>query len=84
MGEKDWAEIFGSEWAWIHRLGKAITDPEEKRNFWESIKSRKLENPRYSIYSDFPRDENAVKRAMSDCLEDFWSRRRKFKKDESA
>lgn len=82
MGEKDWAEIFGSEWTWIQRLGKAITDPEEKRTFWESIKSRKLANPRYSIYQDFPRDENSTKKAMQACC-DYVRSLRHPEKDES-
>ena len=59
MGEVEnrWAVIFGSEWPWIVRLGKAITDPEEKKVFWDSIKSKKEADPSYSIYTDFPMDD---------------------------
>jgi hypothetical protein len=66
MGEK-WSEVFGSEWEYITRLGAAISDPHDKKEFWENIKARKLADPHFSIYSLFPRSENATKRAMEEC-----------------
>lgn len=71
MKEKDWAERFGAEWGYVQMLGKAISDPEEKRNFWEAIKSRKLADSSYSIYDDFPMSENSSKKAMQEFIE-FW------------
>ena len=51
----DWKELFGDEWDYIVRLGSAMTDPEEKKAFWEVVKQKKLADPDYSIYSDFPK-----------------------------
>lgn len=57
----NWAQVFGhDEWNWITRLGAGIHDPEEKREFWETIKAKKEADPAYSIYSDFPRDPAAL------------------------
>lgn len=63
-----WEDIWGSEWLYVKKLGSAITDPHDKKEFWENIKARKLADPSFSIYTLFPRSENATKRAMEDCI----------------
>lgn len=84
MGNVDkWEDLWGSEWAYVRKLGQAITDPHDKKEFWENIKTRKLADPSFSIYSLFPRSENATKRAMQDCC-DFVRGLRKPKEEESA
>lgn len=62
-----WEELFGAEMAYIKKLGSAIVDPHEKREFWEHVKSRKLADPSFSIYSLFPISESATKKAMREC-----------------
>ncbi len=64
-----WQEIFGSEFSYIVKLGSCLTDPEEKKGFWETVKAKKLANPNWSIYDDYPPAENATKRAMRECLD---------------
>lgn len=51
----NWAAVWGEEWQYLCRLGSAITDPAEKKEFWENLKQRKLDDPSFSIYSLFPR-----------------------------
>lgn len=68
MGDK-WSELFGSEWDWVKKLGACFSDPEEKKAFWETVKDKKLADPAYSVYTDFPREQNATKRAMNECFE---------------
>ena len=52
----NWPERFGDEWEWIKRLGSSMHDPEQKKAFWETIKSKKELDPSYSVYVDFPRE----------------------------
>lgn len=53
----DWAKIFGAEeWAYIQKLGSAIHDPADKREWWENVKRLKMENPAFSIYELFPKE----------------------------
>lgn len=58
MGEKRstqyWIDAWGSEWPYLKKLGEAICDPEEKRAFWENVKSLKEKDPSFSIYTLFP------------------------------
>lgn len=82
MGE-NWEAIWGSEWPYLKRLGSAITDPHDKKEFWENVKARKLADASFSIYSLFPRSENATARAREDCCEYVKSLRR-LKEEESA
>lgn len=69
MKEKEWADLFGSEWGYVKKLGSAFSDPEEKRSFWEHVKGKKLARRNYSIYEDFPRNESATRKAMNECLD---------------
>lgn len=58
---KDWRSIFGEEeWRFISKLGASLTDPEEKRSFWETVKDKKEADPDYSIFTDFPKEEKTV------------------------
>lgn len=57
MGE-NWKAIWGSEWHYVVRLGSAISDPHDKREFWENIKARKMADPAFSIYDLFPASKN--------------------------
>ena len=52
----NWKEQFGTEWDYLIRIGSSIIDPEEKKAFWETVKAKKLDDPAYSIYTDFPLD----------------------------
>jgi hypothetical protein len=79
-----WKDLFGSEWEWVQKLGKAIIDPEEKKAFWDTVREKKLTNPGYSIYQDFPRSENATARAREECVEFVRSLRRAKVEGESA
>lgn len=62
MGE-NWKERFGSEWPYIMKLGAAISDPHDKREFWENIKARKMADESFSIYELFPVSETATEKA---------------------
>lgn len=83
MGENRWKDLFGSEWEYILKLGSAITDPNDKKEFWENVKARKLEDPRFSIYTLFPRSESATRKAMRECCEHVKNLQR-LKREESA
>lgn len=78
-----WELVWGGEWDYVKKLGAAIVDPGDKRDFWENIKRLKTENPRLSIYDLFPRSESANKKAMKECCE-FVKSLRKLKEEESA
>lgn len=65
----EWKEMFGSEWEWVVKLGSCFSDPEEKKSFWETVKAKKLADPSYSVYSDFPREPSANKKAMRECCD---------------
>lgn len=80
---KNWEEIWGSEWIYVKRLGAAISDPHDKKEFWENIKSRKLADSSFSIYALFPRSESTTHRAREECFE-FVRGLRKPKEEESA
>lgn len=55
--QKRWAELFGTEeWSWIVKLGSSFTDPEQKKAFWDTAKDKKLADPNYSIFTDFPKE----------------------------
>jgi len=60
-----WADLFGSEWPWVQRLGKAISDPEEKRVFWETVRDKKLADPSYSMYEDFPMADSSGRKRIA-------------------
>lgn len=62
----NWSELFGNEWEYIKRLGASISDPDEKKVFWENVKQRKLEDPNFSIYSLFPKTEEKQEEPMSE------------------
>jgi hypothetical protein len=65
-----WYDLFGSEFEYIKKLGNALHDPEQKREFWEMVKAQKLADKNYSIYQDFPVEEKDPKmKAMRDCCE---------------
>lgn len=65
----DWKQIWGSEWEYVKRLGSAISDPEQKKDFWENIKSLKEADPKFSIYSLFPRSDTPTDRARNECVD---------------
>lgn len=83
MTENKWALMFGSEWEYILKLGSAITDPHDKKEFWENIEARKLSDPGFSIYSLFPRSDNATVRAREECF-GYVRGLRKLKEEDSA
>ena len=60
MGMGKWEAIWGTEWAYVRRIGHSIIDPEEKRQFWENIKRMKEENPAFSIYTIFPLSTDSI------------------------
>ena len=43
------------EWEWFCKIGASYSDPEQKKVFFEAIKEKKMENPNYSLFSDFPK-----------------------------
>ena len=52
-----WSETFGKEaWEWIVKLGNSFSDPEQKKDFWETVKNKKLADASYDVFADFPRD----------------------------
>lgn len=67
--KKNWSDIFGSEWGYIRSLGGAIIDPEEKKQFWEMVRTKKENDPRYSIYEDFPTSKDKKTLAAKYCGE---------------
>lgn len=81
---QEWKDRWGSEWEYVSKLGSAIHDPHAKREFWENIKRLKTEDPAFSIYTLFPRNECAKKKAMRDCCDFVRSLRRPEKDEESA
>lgn len=48
-----------AEWEWFLKIGASYSDPEQKKVFFEAIKEKKLENPNYSLFSDFPKSGSA-------------------------
>ncbi len=42
------------EWRLAKRLVKSQSDPESQKSFWKTLKERKLENPGYCLFQDFP------------------------------
>lgn len=83
MKEKDWAELFGSEWERIKRYGSAIVNPDDKKVFWDSIKEAKKQDPHWSFDSISPSKRTATERARDSCCE-FVKSLRKLKEEESA
>lgn len=67
--EAKWAAMWGSEWAYVKKLGSAISDPHDKKEFWENIKARKEEDPSFSIYDLFPTSKNHKSVAQKYCGE---------------
>lgn len=62
MSNKKWRELFEKEeLAWFIQLGKAKHDPEEKRVFFEGVIERKRADRSYSLFTDFPKEPEAVK-----------------------
>lgn len=47
-----------NEWEWFLRLGKGMSDPEEKRVFHDTVIAKKLENSSYSLFDDFPKADS--------------------------
>ena len=59
-----------SEWAFVERFAQSLHDPEEKRQFWEGIKEKKLSVPGYCVFEDFPQEENQAQNiALKYCRE---------------
>jgi hypothetical protein len=69
MGMGKWEMIWGCEWEYVKKLGAAITDIEDKRTFWETLKRLKEEKPSLSIYELYPKSECATTRARNECVE---------------
>lgn len=75
----NWSQLFADEWEYVCKLGSSIHDPEEKREFWENLKARKLADPSFRVEDLFPRDpaalepppasEDTAKRACREILE---------------
>ena len=52
----DWQSVFGKEeWEFIKRLAGSMHDPDEKKAFWETLRTKKEADPSYSIFTDFGR-----------------------------
>jgi hypothetical protein len=56
------------EWVLFLKLGGGMTDPEEKRAFFETILEKKHVSSRYSLFDDFPRDQTEGKRIAGEIL----------------
>lgn len=78
-----WRNLFGSEWPHIFKLSRCFSDPDQQQAFLDSAKDKKLADPGYSIYSDYPTSENATVRARQECC-DFVKSLRNLKEEESA
>lgn len=63
MRASKWAELFGSEWDYVQKLGRCFLDEDAKRGFWDTVREKKLASQAYSIYDDFPPGSNAAKLA---------------------
>lgn len=81
--ENEWAKRFGSEWTYIEKIGRAIIDPKDKREFWENLKKRKLADKDFSIYTLYPlskQEKNKVKseleKAREACLQSVLGRKK--------
>lgn len=78
-----WRDLFGAEWEYVVKLGSCFSDPEQKREFWEAVREKKMADQNYSIYSDFPRSVCATKKAMHECC-DFVAGLRRPKEEEAS
>jgi len=80
-----WSDLFGSEWEYVKRLGSCFTDPEEKKAFWDTVREKKLADPSWSIYTDFPvkNSKSAGLKICEEILNTYWPHRGK-KNEESA
>lgn len=67
--EQQWRDLFGSEYERIIRYGKAITDPDDKRVFWDSILEAKRADPHWSFDSISPSKRTATERARDACID---------------
>ena len=67
---KDWSQVFSAaEWRWIKKLGGAFTDPEQKREFWNTVREKKEADPSYSVFTDFPQSHDDVDFGIKVCQE---------------
>jgi len=57
------------EWHWALLLGKRTSDPEEEKAFWDALMEKKEKDPKYSIFSDFPKG-NEHKTEAQRCAEE--------------
>lgn len=62
-------DLFGSEAEYVARLGAAISDPHDKKEFWENIKARKEADSGFSIYDLFPTQKKPKNMAQKYCGE---------------
>lgn len=76
MKEKDWAELFGSEWERIKRHGSAIVDADDKKVFWDVIREAKKNDPHWSFESIQPTKRSATEKAMHECCDHIKSLKR--------
>lgn len=76
MKEKDWAELFGSDWPRIKRYGSAIVNADDKQVFWDSIREAKRQDPHWSFESVQPTKRSATEKAMHACCEHIKSLKR--------
>lgn len=53
----DFRKMFSAEeWEWFVKIGASYSDSEQKKVFFEAIKEKKVENPKYSLFADFPKE----------------------------
>lgn len=53
-GEIEFSE---AEWARAMKLGKDVSDPEAQKSFWQTILQKKKNQPGYSLFDDFPKEQ---------------------------
>lgn len=70
-----WRDLFGSEVEYIFRLGSCFSDPEQKKAFWETVRDKKLADPKWSIYEMFPTTVNAKEKARNECCQSVFARK---------
>lgn len=54
-------ELFTTdEYNWFLKLGQAMSDPEQKRVFFESVIEKKEADSSYNLFTDFPKQEEPM------------------------
>jgi hypothetical protein len=55
--------FFEKEYEWAKRIAKDNADPESEREFWKAVIEKKKADSSYSLFTDFPKEEEKPRSA---------------------